>query len=72
MISVYSRKKKKYKQKGRKAGMLVLTLPTVNQDQFLDLHQHVIPTEFSYTSVFRKLYSQILRDLTIISGLEEE
>lgn len=47
--------------------MLVLTLPTVNQDQFLDLHQHVIPTEFSYTSVFRKLYSQILRDLTIIS-----
>lgn len=64
--------KKKYKQKGRKAGMLVLTLPTVNQDQFLDLHQHVIPTEFSYTSVFRKLYSQILRDLTIISGLEEE
>lgn len=52
--------------------MLVLTLPTVNQDQFLDLHQHVIPTEFSYTSVFRKLYSQILRNLTIISGLEEE
>lgn len=50
--------------------MLVLTLLTVNQDQLLDLHQCVSPTNL-VTQMFSENQSQILRKLTIISSLEE-